>query len=41
MFPQEEEFLLAPGSKLKLISKNDNFKYYHINKDFEKKIKKI
>lgn len=40
MFPQEEEFLLAPGSKLKLISKNDNFKYYHINKDFEKKIKK-
>ena len=40
MFPQEEEFLLAPGSKLKLISKNDNFKYYHINKDFEK-IKEI
>jgi hypothetical protein len=40
MFPQEEEFLLAPGSKLKLISKNENFKYYHINKDFEKKIKK-
>lgn len=40
MFPQEEEFLLAFGSKLKLISKNDNFKYYHVNKDFEKKIKK-
>ena len=40
MFPQEEEFLLAAGSKLKLISKNENFKYYHINKDFEKKIKK-
>lgn len=40
MFPQEEEFLLAPGSKLKLISKNENFKYYHINKDFEKKIRK-
>ncbi len=40
MFPQEEEFLLAPGSKLKLISKNENFKYYHVNKDFEKKIKK-
>jgi hypothetical protein len=40
MFPQEEEFLLATGSKLKLISKNENFKYYHVNKDFEKKIKK-
>ena len=40
MFPQEEEFLLAPGSKLKLISKNENFKYYHVNKDFERKIKK-
>lgn len=40
MFPQEEEFLLAPGSKLKLISKNENFKYYHVNKEFEKKIKK-
>ncbi len=40
MFPQEEEFLLASGSKLKLISKNENFKYYHVNKDFEKKIKK-
>lgn len=40
MFPQEEEFLLALGSKLKLINKNENFKYYHINKDFERKIKK-
>ena len=40
MFPQEEEFLLAPGAELKLISKNENFKYYHINKNFEKKIKK-
>ena len=40
MFPQEEEFLLAPGGKFKLISKNDNFKYYHINKTFEKKIRK-
>lgn len=36
LFPREEEFLLAPYSKLKLISKNDNFKYYHTNPEFEK-----
>ena len=32
LFPNEQEFLLYPYSKLKLISKNDNFKYYHTNK---------
>ena len=40
MFPQEEEFLLGAGSKFKLISKDDKFKYYHTNKQFEKKLKK-
>jgi hypothetical protein len=38
MFPKEEEFLLPPYSKLKLLSKNDNFKYYHILPEFEKLI---
>lgn len=38
LFPNEQEFLLNPYSKLKLISKNENFKYYHTNKEFEKLI---
>jgi len=40
LFPKEEEFLLPPFTKLKLISKNSNFKYYHINEEFENKINK-
>ena len=40
LFPKEEEVLLPPNSKLKLISKNENFKYYHINKEYEKNITK-
>jgi hypothetical protein len=40
MFPKEEEYLFAPNSKFKLINKDDNFKYHHTNKDFEKKITK-
>lgn len=40
MFPKEEEFIIPPNSKLKLISKDSNFKYYHINKKFEDYIKK-
>ena len=40
LFPKEEEYLLAPFSKLKLVSKNDHFKYYHINETFEKSIYK-
>jgi hypothetical protein len=40
MFPKEEEFLLPPRSKLKLIAKNENFDYKHINENFEKKVKK-
>ncbi len=40
MFPKEEEFLLKPGSKFKLVGKNNNFEYKHINKKFERNIKK-
>lgn len=38
LFPNEEEILLNP-SKLKLISKNENFHYYHPNKNASKRIK--
>jgi len=38
LFPKEEEFLISPCSKIKLISKNNNFKYYHTNQQFEKLI---
>jgi hypothetical protein len=38
LFPKEEEFLLPPYAKLKLISKNNKFKYYHTNPEFEKLI---
>jgi hypothetical protein len=40
LFPKEEEFLLQPNTKFKLISKDDNFKYYHTNETFEKLISK-
>jgi|SaaInlStandDraft_2_1057019.scaffolds.fasta_scaffold13156_2 hypothetical protein len=40
MFPKEEEILLIQNSRLKLISKNENFKYYHTNKNYEKNITK-
>jgi len=39
-FPKEQEILFAPFTKFKLLSIDDNFKYYHINKSFEKKIQK-
>lgn len=39
LFPKEEEFILPPFTKLKLLSKDDKFKYYHINNDFEENIK--
>ena len=39
MFPKEEEYLIKPSSKLKLISK-DTTTYYHIDEKFEKLIKK-
>lgn len=37
-FPKEEEIILPPNTKLKLISKDDNTKYYHIDKQVEEKI---
>lgn len=40
LFRNENELILAPNTKLKLISKNDQFKYYHINKNFQDLIKK-
>jgi hypothetical protein len=40
LFPTEEEYLLPPNTKLKLISKDDKFKYYHVNSNFEKIIYK-
>jgi len=40
MFPKEEEFLLHPASKLKLIAKDDKATYYHTNEKFEKLIRK-
>lgn len=38
LFPKEEEFLLPPNTKLKLVSKDNNFKYYHTKSNFEKLI---
>jgi len=40
LFPKEEEYLLSAYSSLKLINKDDNFKYYHTNETFEKLITK-
>ena len=36
LFPKEEEFLLPPNTRLKLLSRDENFKYFHTNSDFEK-----
>ena len=40
LFPKEEEFLLPPNSKLKLLSRDDKFTYYHTNKTFQNFISK-
>ena len=40
LFRNENELILAPNSKLKLLSKNDQFKYYHINQNFQDLIAK-
>ena len=40
LFPKEEEFLLPPSSKFKLISKDEKFKYHHTNSEFEDYINK-
>jgi hypothetical protein len=36
LFKSEEEVILAPNSRLRLVSRDDNFKYYHINPKFER-----
>lgn len=38
LFPLEQEFLIFPNSKFRVISKEDKFKYYHTTEKFEKKI---
>jgi hypothetical protein len=38
LFPNEEEFLIPPYSSFKLIARDDNFKYYHTNAQFEELI---
>jgi hypothetical protein len=38
LFHKEEEFLIPPYSKIRLLSKNNNFKYHHIDPQFEKLI---
>jgi len=38
-FPKEEEIILPPFSKLKLIKKDNNVKYYHTNKNINANIK--
>ena len=40
LFPREEEYILPPKSKLKLIGKDETFKYHHTNEEFEKQINK-
>lgn len=40
LFPNEQEFLLPPDCKLKLISKDNKFKYFHTNQAFEDIISK-
>ena len=40
LFKKEEEFLIPPFTELKLVSKNEKFKYFHINDEFQKNIKK-
>ena len=39
-FKKEEEFILRPYTKLKLISKDEDYKYYHVDENFENSIKK-
>jgi len=38
-FPEEEEIIFPPKSKFKLVSKDDNVKFYHTDKDFSSDIK--
>ena len=38
LFPKEEEFIIFPNTVLKLKSKDDKFKYFHTNDEFQKSI---
>ena len=38
LFPKEEEFIIFPNTVLKLKSKDDKFKYFHTNDEFQKNI---
>ena len=38
-FPEEQEIILPPKCRLKLIAKNKDFKYYHIDNEFSEKVK--
>lgn len=40
VFPNEQEIIFPPGTKLKLISTDSEFNYYHTNKTIEKQISK-
>jgi len=40
VFPHEEEIILPPFTKLELISKDNDFEYYHTNEKIQKSIKK-
>lgn len=37
-FPEEQEIILPPYTKLKLISKDNNFEFFHIDDNFKSKI---
>ena len=38
-FPEEQEIIFPPGTKLKLIAKDDNINYYHTDLNFTSKVK--
>jgi len=40
LFPKEEEYLIQPSTKLKLVARDLNTSYYHTNEKFERLIKK-
>jgi hypothetical protein len=38
-FPEEQEIIFPPGTKLKLIAKDENINYYHTDLNFTSKVK--
>ena len=40
LFPKEQEILLIPNTQIKLVSKDENFKYFHVNENYQKNITK-